>query len=191
MSPILTYLKEPFNSNQTLNTVLWSLLQLGKCRMDQNPHFYSGKALDLGSLNGQYTTDPLSFDEKLKSSKDTLSLHLLVDADLRLVLQTNDLSFYRNFGNIWSTPGSAECNIVKCWSFQKTRQCYYVAHWVLMPSLRPQWDSWSSRSDRLANICFKTQTCARTSGPPRFQCLGLLSYMLFENGWWIGFHLRG
>ncbi|KZP03983.1 hypothetical protein FIBSPDRAFT_1054968 [Athelia psychrophila] len=108
--PVIT---EPFGSNHTLNIVLWILIQSRKCRMDQNPYFYSGKALGLESLNRQFKTGPLLFDEGLKMSKAGPFLHALVDLDCRLVLQSEDLTFYRNFGNIWSTPGSAGCKIVK------------------------------------------------------------------------------
>ncbi|KZP32136.1 hypothetical protein FIBSPDRAFT_925499, partial [Athelia psychrophila] len=104
---------EPFGSNQSLNTVLWLLIQHGICRMDQNPYFYSSKALEHVLLDPPYRTTPLSFKEWLGRSTRMSSLHLLVDMDCRLVLQSEDLTFYRNFGNIWSTRGSAKYKIVK------------------------------------------------------------------------------
>ncbi|KZP34049.1 hypothetical protein FIBSPDRAFT_881504 [Athelia psychrophila] len=92
---------EPFGNNHTLSTVLWLLIQSGSVRMDQNPHFYSAGLLDPATFNRHFKTGPLSFDKKL-GTKDVLVLHVLVDTNSRLVLQSQDPSFYRNFGNIWS-----------------------------------------------------------------------------------------
>ncbi|KZP34025.1 hypothetical protein FIBSPDRAFT_924353 [Athelia psychrophila] len=89
---------EPFGNKQTLNIVLWLLIQSGKVRMNQNPHFYSSELATPFHCN--FKTAPLSFDEPLKRLK---VLHLIVDESHRMVLQSQDLSFYRNFGNIWST----------------------------------------------------------------------------------------
>ncbi|KAF7982732.1 hypothetical protein HWV62_26602 [Athelia sp. TMB] len=107
---ILTHDPEPFGRNHTLSTVLWLLVQHGKVKMDENPHFYEEEKLAVSLLNSEYRSDPLGMDYKLRKSR---TLHVLVDK-CRLVIQAPDSSFYRNFGNIWSlNPGQLDVKIVK------------------------------------------------------------------------------
>ncbi|KAF7977363.1 hypothetical protein HWV62_3955 [Athelia sp. TMB] len=103
-------MNEPFGRNHTLSTVLWLLVQHGKVKIDDNPHFYDAEKLAVSSLNSEYRSDPLGMDYKLRKSR---TLHVLVDK-CRLVIQAPDSSFYRNFGNIWSlNPGQLDVKIVK------------------------------------------------------------------------------
>lgn len=103
---------EALDSTQTLNTVLWLLLQHGKVNIKQNPHFYSSKDLEKPH-DHDYMVSPIQLGERL--GKSLKKMHVLVDLDRCMVVRSQaGASFYRNFGNIWM-PG--QFKIVKGWWF--------------------------------------------------------------------------
>ena len=103
MKNIPTHDPESFGKNHTLSTVLWLLVQHGKVKIDENPHFYNAEMLVASSLNSGCRIDPHGMDWKLRRKG---VLHVLIDKRCCLVIRTPDSSFCRNFGNIWSLhPG--------------------------------------------------------------------------------------
>ncbi|KAF7979910.1 hypothetical protein HWV62_40308 [Athelia sp. TMB] len=110
-----------FGGENTLNTVLWFLLQHGKVHLSRNPHFYPGIQPD--SYQAQYSTKPWLFHKALKdldqlydlqgrvspprAAKQTLLvIYLLTDDERRIIIKSHrdsGIMFYKDIGNVWST----------------------------------------------------------------------------------------